>query len=413
MDLFHLLAALTTLAAVMSWLNDRFVRLPNTIGLMVIALLFSLSLVVLGNLGFAVEAPVVRLLEAVDLDEALLHGLLGALLFAGALHVDLNDLAAQRSVVGLLATLGVLLSTLLVGTGAWLLFGLLGFELSFLHCLLFGAVVSPTDPVAVLAILKTVSAPDSLRAKITGESLFNDGVAVVVFLVLLDMTGGHGETSAAGALELFAVEALGGIAFGLALGLLAYRMLKSVDNYAVEILLTLAVVTGGYALAHLLHTSGPLAMVVSGLFVGNRGRRFAMSERTRERLDAFWELVDEFLNAVLFMLIGLEILVVAMNASFLAAGLLAIPLVLAARLASVGLPIAALRPLRDFSPHAVKILTWGGLRGGISVALALSLPPSPERNLIVAVTYVVVTFSLIAQGLSLQPLLRRLYPGLA
>jgi CPA1 family monovalent cation:H+ antiporter len=410
MDVFQLLSILTTLAAVFSWLNHRYVGLPTTIGLLALSLLFSLILVALGGLGFAVVDPVVEVLEAVDFDRTLLHGMLGALLFAGALHVDLNDLARQKWVIGILATVGVVLSTSLVGLGAFAIFQLLGLGMPLLPCLLFGALISPTDPIAVLAILKHVAVPKSLEVKIAGESLFNDGIAVVLFIVLLDLGASHGgELGAGEVVALLAEEALGGVVFGAVIGGVAYRMLKSVDSYQVEILITLALVTGGYALAQLLHTSGPLAMVVAGLLVGNHGRRLAMSTRTCERLDSFWELADEFLNAILFLLIGLELLVVTFNLRFLVAGVLAIPLVLASRWISVSVPVLVLRRRRAFSPHVVKLLTWSGLRGGISVALALSLPAGPERELLVATTYVVVAFSILVQGLSIEPLLARLY----
>jgi CPA1 family monovalent cation:H+ antiporter len=346
----------------------------------------------------------------VNFDEALLNGMLGALLFAGALHININDLRDQKWIITSLATLGVLLSTALVGVGAWWLFGLVGVEIPFMVALLFGSLISPTDPIAVGAILKNAGVPKSLQVKITGESLFNDGVGVVLFLLLLALaTDGGGHPLDPGQiLNLLGVEIVGGLVFGGAMGWAVYRMLKTVDAYNVEVLLTLAIVTGGYALAQYLHVSGPLAMVVAGLLIGNRGRSLAMSERTVHHLDTFWELADEFLNAVLFVMIGMEVLLLHLAPGYLAAGLLAIPLVLGARFISVGLPVSILRNLRDFSPHAVKILTWSGLRGGISVALALSLPPGDTRNLLLAVTYVVVIFSIVVQGLSVGPLARKL-----
>jgi CPA1 family monovalent cation:H+ antiporter len=396
MDAFDLIASLTTLAAVFSWINHRFIRLPTAIGLMVISLLFSLGLVALGALGILPRAELLQSVAELDFGRTLLHGMLGALLFAGALHVDLNDLAAQRRIIALLATLGVLLSTALVGAATWWVFDALGVGLPFLICLVFGALIAPTDPIAVLAILKHSGIPESLKTKISGESLFNDGIGLVVFLVLVGVATGEGEVSVGGAALLFVEEALGGLAFGLVLGWIAYRMLKSVDQYPVEILVTLAVVTGGYALAQRLHVSGPLAMVVAGLLIGNHGRSFAMSERTREHL--------------LFVMIGLEVIVLRFTGTLLLAGVVAIPIVLAARFASVGLPVMILRRRRRFSPHAVKLMTWGGLRGGISVALALSLPAGPERAVLLAVTYVVVCFSIIGQGLTIGPWVARLYP---
>ncbi len=409
MDPFQIFAALTTLAALFSWVNHRWLRLPTTIGLMALSLVFSLALVGLGSLGVALEDELVRSLGSLDFADVLLDALLGALLFAGALHVDLEDLSRQRGVIAILATFGVLLSTVLVAGLAWLGFAAVGLEVPWLYCLVFGALIAPTDPVAVLGILKGAAVPATLETKIAGESLFNDGVGIVLFLVVAGIASGSGEFGAAQVGLLLVQEALGGVLFGLLLGVASYGLLRAVDDYQVEVLVTLAVVTGGYAAAQALHVSGPLAMVVAGLFIGNRGRAFAMSERTRERLDDFWELVDEFLNALLFVMIGLEVVVIGFDATLLTAGAFAIPTVLAARLVSIGLPVAVMRHWRSFSPHAVVILTWGGLRGGISVALALSLPAGPERDVLLAVTYTVVCFSILVQGLSMAPLVAWLY----
>jgi len=411
MNTFNLVAVLITLAAVFGWVNYRFIRLPATIGLMVLSMVFSFCLVALGKAGFADIHFLVSALEGMDFDEALLKGMLGALLFAGALHIDVNDLRSQKWVIFLLASVGVAISTLLVGLGAALVFGWVGLSIPFAYCLLFGALISPTDPIAVGAILRRVGIPKSLLIKITGESLFNDGVGVVLFLLILQLSGaGHAEAEigVSQVLNLLCVEVGGGLLFGGLLGWSVYRMLKAVDAYQVEILLTLALVTGGYALAHSLHVSGPLAMVVAGVLIGNRGRALAMSERTIQRLDSFWELADEFLNSVLFVMVGIEILILDLSPAAFWAGVLAVPVVLMARFISVSLPVALLRRVRSFSPHAVKILTWSGLRGGISVALALSLPPGDMRDLLMAVTYLVVTFSIVVQGLTVGPVARRL-----
>jgi CPA1 family monovalent cation:H+ antiporter len=349
--------------------------------------------------------------------EALLHGLLGFLLFAGALHVDLGDLARHRGPIAVLATVGVLLSTAIVGGLVWVMLALLGIPLRLIDCLLFGALISPTDPISVLGLLKQLGAPKRLEVQIAGESLFNDGVGVVLFSGLLELAVGGAGLHAGHFALLFAREAIGGAVFGLLVGLLVYRMLRSVDHYQVEILLSLGLVAGGYAGAEALHLSGPIAMVVAGLLIGNHGRIFAMSATTIEHLDVFWELVDEILNAVLFVLIGLEVLVLTFSRLDLVAGLLAIAIVLAARVASVGLPIWALRRWESFEPSLVPILTWGGLRGGISVALALSLPGPgepgavPGREVILTITYVVVVFSILVQGLTIGPLTRRLLPA--
>ena len=307
----------------------------------------------------------------------------------------------------------MLLSTVVVGGLTWGLLALIGLPMRFLDCLLFGALISPTDPIAVLGLLKRVGVPKALEVQIAGESLFNDGVGVVVFTGLLGVASGLHRPDLGHVALLFVQETVGGALFGLVVGLLVFLMLRSVDDYKVEILLSLALVAGGYALADAWHLSGPIAMVVAGLMIGNHGRSFAMSATTNERLDQFWELIDEILNAVLFVLIGLEVLALTFTARNLVAGLLVIPIVLAARLISVGLPIRVLRRWVRFEPSTVRILTWGGLRGGISVALALSVPGKPSavavpgRDVIVVITYVVVVFSIVVQGLTVGPLTRR------
>ena len=407
MSLFELIAFLLTLSALFSYLNHRYLKLPTTIGLMLIALLFSLGLLALAPLGIGIETHVAAILHRIAFDQALLHGMLSFLLFAGALHVDLGDLSRQKWVIAALATVGVLSATLLTASMAWLVFGWLGIELAFIWCLVFGALIAPTDPIAVLGILRNAGASRTLTAKITGESLFNDGIAVVVFLIVLGIATGQGDASPTAIAGLFLREAFGGALFGVVTGGLAYLMLARVDNYQVEVLITLALCAGGYAMAEALHLSAPIAVVVAGLLIGNHGRLLAMTDRTREHLDTFWELVDEVLNAVLFLLIGMELLVLAFRSEYLLAGLVMIPAVLLARLISVGAPMLVLRRFREFSPHAIKILTWGGLRGGISVALALSLPDVPAHDPLVAVTYILVVFSILVQGLTIGPLVRR------
>ncbi len=409
MGFFEIAALVVVVTALFSYVNHRFIGLPTTIGVMLIALVFSLGLVAAGKLGVAsVLDRAERLIAEVDFNVALLHGMLSFLLFAGALHVNLEDLAKRKWVIASLATVGVVMSTFLVGTLVWGMLQILGLEISYLYCLLFGALISPTDPIAVLATLKTVGIKKSLETKIAGESLFNDGVGIVMFLVLLSLATNPDGVSAGGALGLFLQEAVGGVVVGLGLGYLAYLMLRSVDNYQVEILITLALVTGGYALAMALHTSGPIAIVVAGLLIGNHGRLLAMSDKSREHIDTFWELIDEVLNAVLFVLIGFELLVLTFAPSYLIAGVLAIPIVLLSRFVSVGVPVGVLRLKRDFSPHVVKILVWGGIRGGISVALALSLPAGPARDAFLTMTYVVVVFSILVQGLTVGRVVERL-----
>lgn len=410
MTILNLAALLVSLAAIFSFINHRFIRLPTTIGLMLIALVLSILLVVAGKLGLAdFHLHAQEILSQIDFNTTLMHGMLSFLLFAGALHVNLNELAEQKWIIASLATIGMLTSTFLVGTASWYLLSWLDISLPFIYCLLFGALISPTDPIAVMGVLKTAGAPKTLEIKIAGESLFNDGVAVVVFIVLLSIATNSGADSSISAGQialLFAEEAIGGIIFGFVIGYITYLMLKSVNNYQVEILLTLALVMGGYALATRLHVSGPLAMVVAGLMIGNHGRQFAMSDVTREHLDTFWQLIDEILNAVLFVLLGLEVLVLTFTENYLLASALLVPMVILIRFVSVGVPVSALRFKREFSPHVIKILTWGGLRGGISIALALSLPQGPERELILALTYVIVIFSIAVQGLTIGKLIR-------
>lgn len=411
MNALNIAALLITISALFSYINYRFIKLPTTIGLMLIALAFSIILIALTKLGIVgVEIQARALLSRVDFNQTLMQGMLSFLLFAGALHVNINDLREQKWVIGGLATIGILISTLIIAVLTWYVLDKLGVAMPFVYCLLFGALISPTDPIAVLGILKTTDAPKTLATKITGESLFNDGVAVVVFIVLLDIVTGGQDLSAGHVVLLFAEEAIGGGLFGLLIGWLTYSLLKSVDNYQVEVLLTLALVMGGYSLAFIIHVSGPIAIVVAGLMIGNHGRVFAMTDKTRDHLDSFWELLDEILNAVLFVLIGLELLVISFKAEYLNAALIIIPIVLLARLISVSVPISILKFRREFSPHVIKILTWGGLRGGISVALALSLPPGGQREIILAITYIVVIFSISVQGLTIGKLIKKTTP---
>jgi len=426
---FDIAGILVALAALFAYLNHKVLKLPTTVGLMLLAMLHAAGLLAIGQVFPGVLDSAETLMGSIDFNKALMHGMLGYLLFGGALHVNLNDLKKQTWVIALLATVGVLATTFIVGGLTYLITQQLGIEVRFIYCLIFGSIVAPTDPIAVLSIVKKLGAPKSLETKIAGESLFNDGVGVVVFLALMGIAGlgghggdGHAETGAAEVAKLFAIEAGGGIAFGFVLGLVAFFLLRSIDHYATEILISLAVVTGGYALAMKLHLSGPLAMVVAGLILGNHGRTFAMSEKTREHLDTFWELVDQLLNAILFVLIGLEVLVLSLKIDYMLAGALAIPASLFARFISVGSVVMLLKKLagKPFTNHAVKVMTWGGLRGGISVALALSLKDEIHATqsmydnvgeLILTMTYVVVAFSILVGGLTMGPMLRKL--GLA
>jgi CPA1 family monovalent cation:H+ antiporter len=407
MDLFNIIAILITLSAIFSYLNFRYIKLPTTIGLMLFSLILSLLLIILGQLGFIIEDQARELVSHIDFNKTLMHGMLSFLLFAGALHVNINDLMEKKWEIGIFATLGVVISTFIIGSIIYYVLRWLGLGIQYIHCLLFGALISPTDPIAVLGILKKIGAPKTLETKITGESLFNDGIGVVVFITLYRIAFSGYEITAQDVALLFTKETIGGVIFGLLVGWIAYRLLKSVDNYQVEILVTLALVTGGYALASKLHLSGPIAIVIAGLLIGNHGRRFAMSDRTRENLDTFWELIDEILNAILFVLIGFEMLILVFLRKYILEGLIAIPIMLLARFISIAIPILFLKNRKEFSPNVIKILTWAGLRGGISVALALSLPASTERNIILAMTYVVVVFSILVQGLTIQRLVQK------
>ena len=407
MSLLSITSILITVSALFAYINYRTLKLPTTIGIMVISLLFSVFLVLLGRFGYAEGVTIAQdLVSQIDFNKALLNGMLGFLLFAGAMHVNLNDLLAKKWVIGSLASVGLFISTALVGVGTFVILQLLGIELSFAYCLLFGALISPTDPVAVMGILKTAGVSPSLETKITGESLFNDGVAIVVFLALFGIAVNGDPFHLPTVGMLFVQEALGGALFGFVCGWIVLQMLKRVDNYQVEVLLTLALVAGGSTAATALHLSAPIAIVVAGLMIGNHGRRDAMSDRTVQHLDTFWELIDEILNAVLFLIIGLEVLAMSSDLSIWFAGVILAVLVLLARLTAVSIPVSLLRLKKDFHPHVIKILTWGGLRGGISVALALSIPAGQERDIVVTITYVIVVLSIITQGLTINKLVK-------
>lgn len=408
MTVFQIIGILITLTALFSYLNYRFFKLPATIGVMLIALLVSVGLIATGHFAPSIRENAGNLLAQIDFNTALMQGMLSFLLFAGSLHIDLEELSEQKSVIAPLAIAGVVISMFVFGTLIYYAFGWLGLDLGYAWCLLFGALISPTDPVAVIGILKEAKVPPSLEIQIAGESLFNDGIGVVAYLVMFEIAVAGHDASAGHIGQLFLEEAVGGALFGLVIGWVTYLLLKSVDNFRVEMMLTLALVMGGYSLASTIQVSGPIAIVVAGLFIGNHGRRFAMSETTRKNLDAFWELIDEILNALLFVLIGLEILVLELTRELFYAGLVAIPAILLARWVSVGVPVLALSRWRKFAPGTIGILSWGGLRGGISVALALSLPAGRERDIVLTVTYIIVIFSILVQGLSLKRVVRHL-----
>lgn len=407
--MLNIVAILLTLTATFSYLNHRYLKWPMTIGVMAIALAVSLAVIGLDQLGFGTpHGQEHALITSIDFGEVLMQGMLSFLLFAGALHVDLNQLRRAAWQVGALALVGTALSTLIIGYGSWLLLAVLDIAIPLSYCLLFGALISPTDPIAVLGLLKSANVPTSVEATIAGESLFNDGVGVVLFALLLEMLQSGAAPTVGAGLALFAREALGGVIFGLVVGYFVYRILRTIDAPQVEILITIATVVGGYALAHTLHVSGPLAMVAIGLLIGNEGRALAMSAQTRDQLDLFWQLLDEILNGVLFVLIGLEFTVIVFPPGSFIAVLPVLALCLLARYLVVGLPTTAWRHWFGLPIRSGLLLTWGGVRGGISVALALSLPPGPDRNLILMLTYSVVVFSILVQGLTVGRLARAL-----
>ena len=414
LSLFEIAALLLGLSALFGWLNHYVVHLPHTIGLVVMALLASIALLALERFvpGLGVTETLRAAIGSIDFYATVMEGMLAFLLFAGALHVDFEYLKSQAWAIGLMASIGVVTSTAIVGTGFYYLCAFLGIPMPFVWALVFGALISPTDPVAVLSLLKSINVPHALEAKIAGESLFNDGVGVVVFIILVKIavfsTGGGGEpVTPLTVAELFFLEAGGGALLGALTGFVAYRAMATIDDYAIEILITLGVVACTYAIAIRLHLSGPIAVVVTGLLIGNRGARIGMSEATRGHLFGFWELIDEILNSVLFLLIGLEILVITIDPSFAWIAVASIPLVLMARFVAVSLPIMLLSFRQTFTTGSIPVLTWGGLRGGISVALVLSLPAIPEKSVLLIATYAVVLWTVIVQGLTVKTVVSR------
>jgi len=409
MDILEIAALLIVLAGAFGSINYFYLHLPHTIGILIVALVASFAVLGVDFLvpGLGVAERVRTVIRDLNFSQTLLQGMLGLLLFAGAMHVKLGDLRTQARAVGLIATLGIGLSTLVMGLGfSWVT------GMPLMVALVFGALISPTDPVAVLGVLREANLRKSLETKIAGESLFNDGVGYVVFLLLVGLAfpghSGHAGTGLGEALRLFLQEAVGGALLGGFLGWLTFQLMKRIDDYALEVLLSLGLAFGGYELAVSLGMSGPIAAVVAGLFIGDVGMTYGMSEETRKYVDAFWKLIDEILNAVLFLLIGFEVLAVAFNLDTLIAGTAAIGLSLLARLVAVAVPILVLKPFRHFSPGVIPIMTWGGLKGGISVALALSLPDTSYKPLILTATYMVVVFSIIIQGLTVAPLATRI-----
>ncbi|WP_298417463.1 sodium:proton antiporter [uncultured Kordia sp.] len=410
MDYFLIITILVSLAAIFGYINVRFLKLPNTIGLMLITIVFTLAVFGLSYFDATLLNAEKYIITQIDFKSVLLDIMLSFLLFAGALHTNFEQLKVQRWPVLVFATLGVLASTFLVGIVMYYVLMLTGLEVNFIYCLLFGALISPTDPIAVLGILKKAGVPKKLEVKIVGESLFNDGVGVVIFLTIFQIaSSGAGNVSVADVAKLFGLEVIGGIALGGFLGWITYRLLKSIDDYDIEVIITLAAVMAGTAIAHKLHVSAPLAMVTAGLIVGNDTvRGTAMSRVTETYVDKFWELIDILLNTILFVLIGMEMLVIVFEVKYVVAGLVAIPIVLACRYISLLFPIKFFEKRLDFVPKTNLIMTWGGLRGGISIALALGLTAEMHRDLFLVITYVVVIFSILIQGLTVGTLVKKL-----
>jgi CPA1 family monovalent cation:H+ antiporter len=408
MDIFAIITILTILSAAFAFINTKFLKLPFTIGLMIIAMCFTLLIVIVGQFNSSILEQSKELIQSIDFKTVLLEVMLSFLLFAGALHTKLDDLAKHRAPIMLFATFGVMVSTFLVGGIFYFVAEAVGHHIDFIYCLLFGALISPTDPIAVLGILKDAKAPKKLEIKIVGESLFNDGVGVVVFLVIFSIAQrGIASVEAEEVGLLFFEEVFGGIALGLLMGWIGFKIMKTIDHYETEVMITLAMVMGIYSIAHAVHFSGPLAVVVAGIFIGNKSPEIAWSKTTQNYVDKFWELIDVFLNAILFVLIGFELLIVTINGEYILLGVLAIPITLIARYLALKGPIMLFNKKLEFIPKTDMIMTWGGIRGGISIALALSLQPEMERELFLTVTYVIVVFSIIGQGLTIGPLVKR------
>lgn len=409
MDYYIIIAALIFLAAIFGFINARFLKLPTTIGLMLITIVYTLAVFALSYFDDTLLKAEIQLIKEIDFEKVLMDYMLSFLLFAGALHTNFEQLKVQRWPILAFATLGVLVSTFLVGTFVFYVLQLLGMEVDFIYCLLFGSLISPTDPIAVLGILKKAKVPKKLETKIVGESLFNDGVGVVVFLTIFGIASAKDSpVTPVDILTLFGQEVLGGILLGMIIGWITYKMMKSIDDFSTEVIITLAAVMVGTVLATQLHLSAPLAMVVAGLLIGNdRVRTAAMSETTEHYVDKFWELIDILLNAILFVLIGMEMLILTYQNSYLLAGVIAIPLVLISRYISLWLPIRVFKDKLDFVPKTNLIMTWGGLRGGISIALALSLSEDMYRDMFLVMTYIVVVFSILVQGLTVEKLVKR------
>lgn len=410
MNIYELIAALITLTAILAFINHRYIKLPSSIGLLLASMFLSFVVLILNYYNFTFLKDISAVVNSVDFNHVLMGGMISFMLFAAAIHIPLEDLKPQKGPILVFSTIGVVLSTFIIGTLIYYIFPLIGFDLSYINCLLFGALISPTDPIAVLGILKETKLPKSIEMKISGESLFNDGVAVVVFASLYQIAAfSEGEFSVSASLLMFLREAVGGVLFGAAIGYGGYLMLKSINSYKVEVLITLAIVMGGFSIAQFLHVSGPLAMVAGGLLVGNLSKKDGWSEQTQEYLEKFWELIDEVLNAILFVWIGLEILIIHPPENFLLISLATILIIVVSRWLSISIP-SFLIPLKEKIPQkTVVVMVWAGLRGGLSLAMALSLSSTMNRDLFIYLTYIVVIFTIVIQGLTLKKVVSKVF----
>lgn len=410
MNIYELIAALITLTAILAFLNHKFIRLPSAIGLLLSSMFISFMILIFNYYGFSFLKEVSTAVNSVDFNSVLMGGMISFMLFAAAIHIPLKDLKPERGPVLVFSTIGVILSTFIIGTLIYCFFPWIGFEISYINCLLFGALISPTDPIAVLGILKETKLPKSIEMKISGESLFNDGVAVVIFVSLYQVAAFSPENfSVTSSLLMFIREAAGGILFGAAIGYGGYLMLKRINSYKVEVLITLAIVMAGFSIAQLLHVSGPLAMVAGGLLVGNLSKKDGWSQQTQEYLEKFWELIDEVLNAVLFVWIGLEILIIHPPENFVLISIAIIFIIILSRWLSISIP-SFLIPLKEKIPQkTIAVMVWAGLRGGLSLAMALSLSSNMNRDLFIYLTYIVVIFTIVIQGLTLKKIVSKVY----
>ncbi|MBS7320775.1 MAG: sodium:proton antiporter [Myroides sp.] len=404
MELYYTFSILIVLASFFAYLNLRFLKLPGTIGIMIIAVLVSIAMRLLGDEYFPeTTKEFFELIRTFDFNEILMGAMLNFLLFAGALHINISDLREHKWPILTYASVSVVLSAFIIAGLFYAVAPMLGIQIPFIYCLLFGTLISPTDPIVVLGILKEAKVPKMIETKITGESLFNDGVAVVMFAVVLKMaTDTTFDASFASISKLFLLEAGGGILLGALLGFTASNVMKKIDDYKVSVLITLSIVMGGFLIAKQLHFSSPLAMVIAGLIIGNYGKAVAMSETTRDYLSKFWELIDEILNAILFLFIGFELLMLPDLQEQLLLGVVAIFICLLARTLAIFIPASTLLRKNVYSNGSLTTMVWGGIRGGVSIALVMSIPNSVGgiKDILLEVTYIVVLFSIVVQGLT-------------